>query len=258
MMRLPLPEWPGPPSLPRLGSDEVHIWRTRLQCPAPLLSDMERSLSREEQDRAARFRNDAARASFVIGRGVLRRLLGSQLGLAPEAVPISLSARGKPECVSSGSDISFSLSHSGDLVLVAMGRGRPVGVDVEYMGRNVPFLQLARRFFSAKEADVIASQERHEQRRLFFEIWVRKEACLKALGLGLSVPLDKFTVPLSCNRPVLYDPGLSHHEGPMVFLGFSPLPDYVSSLVTGQAFPRIRCFDWAPAHQRDCPECTPF
>jgi 4'-phosphopantetheinyl transferase len=125
-----------------------------------------------------------------------------------------------------------------------------VGVDVEYVGLNVPILQLARRFFSAKEAGAIASQEGHEQRRLFFDIWVRKEACLKALGLGLSVPLDGFTVPLSCSRPVLYDPGLSHHEGPMVFLGFSPLPGYVSALVTGQAFPRIRCFDWPPAHQR--------
>jgi 4'-phosphopantetheinyl transferase len=244
MMRLPLPEWPRPPSLPWLGSDEVHIWRVRLQGLPPLLSDLERSLSREEQARAARFHNDAVRASFVTGRGVLRRLLGCHLGLPPEAAPISLSARGKPECVSSGSDISFSLSHSGELVLVAMGRGRPVGVDVEYMDPSIPALQLARRFFAVEEAEAIASQKETEQLQLFYEIWVQKEACLKALGLGLSVPLDGFTVPPGCNPPVLYEPELWTHQGAMAFYGFSPWPTYVSALVTGPPVPQIRLLEW--------------
>jgi len=208
------------------------------------LSDLERSLSREEQARAARFRNDAARASFVIGRGVLRCLLGCHLGLPPEAVPISLSPHGKPECVSPGSDSAFSLSRSGDLILVAMGRGRPVGVDVEYVGRNVPVLQLARRFLAAEEADTIASMRNEGRHRLFFEIWVRKEAYLKALGLGLSIPLAGFTVPFACDPPVLYDPGLPTHQSAMVFYGVSPFPAYVSALVTGPPVPPIRFLEW--------------
>jgi len=119
-----------------------------------------------------------------------------------------------------------------------------MGVDVEYLGPSGPVLQLARRFLAAEEAGAIASRRGKGRQRLFFEIWVRKEAFLKALGLGLSIPLQSFTVPLACNPPVLHDPGLEGHRGNMVFYGFSPFPGYVSALATAPPVPRIRLLDW--------------
>jgi 4'-phosphopantetheinyl transferase len=258
MLRYPLAKWAITRSIPSLEGDEVHIWRVHLHETSRLLSDMERALSREEQARAARFHSEEARTSFVAGRGVLRCLLGSHIGLAPEAVPISLSVHGKPECVSPRCKISFSLSRSDGLILLALGRGRAIGVDVEYIDRTIPALQLARRFFAVKEAEAIASQKGDEQCRLFLEIWVRKEACLKALGLGLSIPLDTFTAPLACDPPVFQESRVGGHRGRMLFYKFLPWFGYVSALATDPPVPRIRFFDWPPAHQRDRQECAPF
>jgi len=117
-------------------------------------------------------------------------------------------------------------------------------VDMEYTDPSIPALQLARRFFAVEEAEAIASQKGNERLRRFYKIWVQKEACLKALGLGLSVPLDGFTVPFACDPPVLYDPGLSTRQGAMVFCGFWPFPTYVSALVTGPPVPQIRLLEW--------------
>lgn len=244
MTQRPLSEWAKPSSPPPLGNSEVHIWRVHLPAVVPSLHVLGRSLSLEEQVRAARFRHPWSRTSFVAGRGILRQLLGSHLGLDPEAVPISLSVYGKPECAFSGSGISFSLSHSKNLLLLALGRARSLGVDVEYVDRNVPALQLARRFFADEEALAIASRKGDVRHRLFFEIWVQKEACLKAVGRGLSIPLDTFMTTLACNPQIFHVPGIEGHHKAMFLRGFSPFAEYVAALATDPPRPRLNLLDW--------------
>lgn len=150
-------------------------------------------LSEEELERAARYRVDAARRSFVAVRSALRRVLGERLGVAPADVVIAEDEHRRP-CVEG---VAFSVSHSGALGLIAVAdAGRRVGVDVEQVRPRTDFAALAARFFHPDEVAAIG-----ERRDAFFRCWTRKEAVVKALGLGLAHPLESFAVDPDAEGP---------------------------------------------------------
>ncbi len=144
-------------------------------------------LSPEERARADRFVFEDDRSRYVTGRTALRTLLGRELGLAPGAVPLGASAHGRPLCAPLEGRLDFNLSNSGDVAVIALAPQENVGVDVETFRPVHDALGLSRHYFSAVESRDLERLEPGERDRAFLTCWTRKEAVLKATGLGLSI-----------------------------------------------------------------------
>lgn len=147
--------------------------------------------SADEQARAARFFHAADALRHLLGRALLRTALAQEFG--ERALPASLpvNAWGKPQLPGSG--LEFSISHAGDAVWVAVTRGAALGIDVETITACAQSFELAS-MLHPEEHGAIQGQPPGEARRCFLRCWTRKEAVTKALGLGLSCPLDSFSV----------------------------------------------------------------
>jgi 4'-phosphopantetheinyl transferase len=195
--------WNDPTQWPQLRADEAHVWRASLdQTPA----DVERfsqHLSEDEMARAARFRFPQHRDHFIVARGLLRLIIGRYLQVAPTSLVFSYSPYGKPELAGDfeNGDLCFNLSHSHELVLYALTRRRAVGVDVERLRPDVVGEGIAERFFSTTEVKALRALPELSQVEAFFNCWTRKEAYIKAIGEGLSHPLDQFDVSLAPGEP---------------------------------------------------------
>jgi 4'-phosphopantetheinyl transferase len=234
-------EWLSPPERLKAEENSVHVWLVYLPGERPRLTFFMKTLSSDEQARAARFLRTEDRVSFTIGRGILRCVLSKYLGSAPENIRFDYTSFGKPRLRINPELplLNFNVSHSNCWAVIAIGKNRKIGIDVEYIRADLDVLGISRRFFSPQEADLIGSAPEEKRQRLFYEIWVRKEAYVKATGKGLSMPLSRFAVPLGSHTPViLYD------EDPWLFHSISIDPDYASALVTHPPVTCIRKYDW--------------
>jgi 4'-phosphopantetheinyl transferase len=195
------------PSAHDLAAGAVHLWRIPVGAPDPAgLDAMARLLSPEERERAARFRFDEDRALFAASHAGLRRVLADCLGREPCELRFREGPHGKPELEGESVGLRFNLSHSGGLAVVAVARGIEVGVDVERILPKPDLESVARHFFSPREVDGLEALEAGTRRlRGFYACWTRKEALLKARGVGLSLPLDAFSVDPD---PDLEQPGV--------------------------------------------------
>ncbi len=144
-------------------------------------------------------RIERVRNRFVVGRGLLRTLLGRYVGVPGEALELAYGDHGKPFLVQAGP--RFNLSHSGGVALFAFSSSADVGVDVELADRCVDPLKIAGRFFSPAEVGTLRSLPEALRRGAFLTCWTRKEAFIKARGDGLSLPLDSFDVTLAPSEP---------------------------------------------------------
>ena len=156
------------------------MWRTR--------DESWSILSSTERERANRFASDRDRGRFMAAQGLLRTILGSCLGAQPQRLVIGYSAKGKPSLGGTFANcgLEFNLAHSGDLAVFAVARHGVVGIDVEQI-RPVPELStIIERFLSARECAEIKRLSGEQAARVFFRIWTRKEAWLKATGEGIS------------------------------------------------------------------------
>lgn len=183
----------------RLSDDEVQVWHVDLEGVAPAESRWQRILSPDELARANRFHLPRDRQYFTATRALLRTLLGSYVGCDPETLTFLYSNTNKPALGSghSAGQVEFNASHSGSKALLAFARKRQLGVDVEQIRNNFDHEALARRFFSPAEQEELEALQPSERCRGFFRGWTRKEAFIKAVGAGLSLPLDSFDVSLA-------------------------------------------------------------
>jgi 4'-phosphopantetheinyl transferase len=180
----------------------VDVWRLSSDPSPTRLDELTTTLSSDERERAARFHFARDRTRFIASRGFLRSVLGRYLAIEPAMVAFDYDAHRKPLLRgSSPADLRFNLAHSGDVTLVAVAHGIDVGVDVEVRRDLADRQQIAARFFSLSEAEAIASLPEELRDEAFFACWTRKEAYLKAVGLGLSGPLDSFDVSVDPRAP---------------------------------------------------------
>ena len=195
--------WCEPPESLSLATGEVHVWRVELNQPQHLLEKFRGTLEEHELHRASRFHFEKHRRHFIVGRGVLRQLLAQYLGTKPEALRLTYGAYGKP--VLNGeyknSRLRFNMSHSHEVALFAFAEDRELGVDVEHIRADFASEEIARRFFSRREVETFNAIPKDEQVAAFFRCWTRKEAYIKAIGKGLSQPLDQFDVTLAAEQP---------------------------------------------------------
>ena len=176
------------------GRDVVDVWM--LHISREPVGELARLLTTAERSHAGRFFHQRDRDRFITVRGWLRRLLGGYLGPSDSTFALEIGDQGKPAIVGQdGPDgVRFNVSHSGDLGLIAICRGREVGVDVEEIRHDFDVIELGRSCFSPDEHDGLCECPSDARIERFFELWTAKEACIKALGSGLSTPLRDFTV----------------------------------------------------------------
>lgn len=174
----------------------IDVWRIDVRSPP---GDLAALLSADESERAARFRFERDRQSFVTTRGLLRTLAGSYLGIAPQEVVFSYGDKGKPAVAG----LSFNVSHAGDVALAAFASTGRVGVDVEEMRPDVEVRALARRFFTASEDAALERLSGDDLVRGFYGCWTCKEAFVKAVGEGLSYDLERVEVSVYPSPPAI-------------------------------------------------------
>ncbi len=163
-------------------SPYVEVWRADLGAPAGELLEL---LSPEERARAARIVREEDRERWMRARAVLRALLGSHLESDPRGLRFQTGAHGKPALP--GSELSFNVSHSGGIAVYALARGASVGVDIEVLHRRPRNeLALAERAFPSAVARRLRALDPAARHTEFLREWVRHEAALKCLGVGLS------------------------------------------------------------------------
>ncbi len=185
---------------PELTEQFVHLWPVRVEASFDVVDTFALLLEPEEKSRADRFCSEEHRRSFILVRGTLKALLGHYLGVPASGVRLDYSSNGKPR-PAPRSCITFNLSHSGDLVAFTFGIGIEMGVDVERIRWLADMLEIARHFFSHQEAVDLMALPAEQRERAFFRCWTRKEAYLKAIGNGLSVPLNSFDVSVRPGEP---------------------------------------------------------
>ena len=194
-----------------LQHDEVHVWLADLNQSEFPAREIDRILSEEERERAARFYVQRDRNHFAVGRAMLRSILGRYLNADPRHLQFSRGPHGKPVLATErGADaLCFNIAHSHDVALCAVARGRDIGVDVERVREDVDVDLIAERFFSQREIAALRLLPPETRLKAFFTCWVRKEAYVKARGDGLAMGLDSFSVSFSPGEP----PALLDVEG---------------------------------------------
>ena len=150
-------------------------------------------LSADELARAARFKVKTARQDFLISHHLLRQTLSRYLQIDARAIDYRYGQHGKPHLKAPGRhELNFSLSHSGDRLLIAICHDCEIGVDIEQIQETSNPLQLARHFMSGDEASQLAElKDPLAQREFFFTLWTRKEAYIKAIGKGFFHAINK-------------------------------------------------------------------
>jgi phosphopantetheinyl transferase len=185
------PRFPPGPARPHPASGEIHLWRADLRRPG--------------------------------SESALRQVLARYLGEAAEEIALARGPHGKPALAAGPERLAFNLSHSGDLALVAVSRGRELGVDVERIEPARDLVALAARAFDAEAEAAVRRAPAADRAEVFYELWARHEARLKCLGVGLAGAGG--------------DPGTE----PTVRT-LSIEPEYAAALAFTGPSPRIRCW----------------
>lgn len=201
--------WACPPDELRMGDGEIHVWRVALDWHPAGVESIRRILAEDEKDRAERFFFSRDRDRFIVGRAVLRMILGRYLQAEPERLNFWYNSYGKPALrwTPGRKRLSFSVSHSGELAVYAVGLcgGRCLGVDIERIRQDLSWGRVAEECLSSSENALLRSLPGDLARKAFFQLWTRKEAHLKAKGCGLYALTD---------RPMSPSPGMQWPQVP--------------------------------------------
>ncbi len=243
-------DWVSVPAPPLLLDGEIHVWRADLSVSEAELSGLRSHLSEDEQNRAERFHFAKDRESYVVARAVLRALLGSYLDTPAESLVFEYGPQGKP-CLAPqtvADPISFNLSHSSTLALVALTRRHAIGVDVELMRERENWEEVAARFFSDLEVLELRALPAAARTSEFFRFWTRKEAYIKGRGEGLSIPLNRFSVAGGHPRPVSGDDSNEEEELSRWSLhDLDPGAGFRGAVAVRAPEMRVRTLRWPPA-----------
>jgi 4'-phosphopantetheinyl transferase len=220
----------------------VHVWRAALDPPPGRLDVLAGYLSPDERARAERFHFPRDRRRFLAARGTVREILGAYLGRPPAALAFAYGPQGKPALdPPDAAGLDFNLSHSAGVALVALARGRPVGVDVEAMRELTDLPGVAARVMTVAELAAFEALPAGARAAAFFALWTRKEAYMKALGAGFSLPPESFAVA------GLAAAGWSVNDLP------AP-PGYAACVAVRGPIAGLRCGTWPAPEAPEAPE----
>ena len=202
MPTTPVVSWPLSPETLPLKHHQIHLWWAVLSDFDSELPRFETLLSSTERARAQSFHFPKDREQYVIRHGLLRVLLGRYLRTPPSEIEFRYGPQGKPGIKSDDAPevLYFSNSHSGHLALYAVTRACPLGVDVECLRPIPDFQDIAARFFSPRETQMLMALPMAYRTEGFFAFWTHKEAILKATGEGIAHGLTEVEMTLNERR----------------------------------------------------------
>jgi len=250
--------------LPDLGEETIHIWSVHVPDVLDRLETLHGLLSEKERQKAARFHREADRQTSIAARGALRVLLSGYTGMPATEISFEYSGNGKPSFVPPASSrlpaeaasqafrlpsaeqqgrqdacdteegrqgclprkIAFNVSHSGDWAVLAFGRNRQIGIDIEKIKREMDVMSIASRYFVPEEIALIESAK--DRTAVFFQLWARKEAYVKACGSTLFQELGYNT---------------EKKEG-WVFRNLEVDPGYAAAIVSDKELANVLCHDF--------------
>jgi 4'-phosphopantetheinyl transferase len=212
----------------RLPPRQAHLWvldPAQLEAPQARAA-LERILSPAELRRRSQFRFPGLQQTFLVSRALVRSALSCFAAVRPEDWTFGANAYGKPHVLCAGQvpPFHFSLSHTEGLVALLVAREPLLGVDVECLDRRLSDVEQLGAWFSAAErADLMASPPAARPER-FLVYWTLKEAYIKARGMGLSLPLDRFSFQLKPDGParISFDPSSEDRPEEWQFLQLRP------------------------------------
>lgn len=182
----------------KIEAKQIHVWRAPLDLSELQTENLLKILSVDEIERAQRFHFKKDYKRFISGRGMLRQILALYLRTEAQDIEFAYNSYGKPliKADSDGDAFSFNLSHSGGLMLFAITQGREIGIDIEHIRSDIEVLQIAQRFFTPDEIRSLKQFHGNLQIERFYQYWTRKEAFLKAIGMGVNFPLEQVDASL--------------------------------------------------------------
>jgi len=237
-------DWPACEARETLDPDEVHLWAWSLDAAAVDLPAHTVLLDAAELKRMNAFYFAPDRARYTVAHANLRRILGAYLNLPADRLHFHANRFGKPELAEEGPSpaLTFNLSHSYSVALLAVSRGGPVGVDVEDVRPIEP--EVAAAHFSASELAELSALQGDAWLAGFYRCWTRKEALLKAEGVGLHLALDGFDVSLSPDAPELLRTRV-HFSYPWKLYDASPAAGIIGAVAVAQNHARLGRFRFA-------------
>lgn len=225
------PTWICPPIKPVIVGNQVHIWRGVM--PMQLDQFLTKQLSSDEIQRAARFLRTEDKQCSLFSHGMLRIIMSLYTEKEPQQLVFSKNSFGKPSILQSSltKDIRFNMAHSKDVVLVAVTSRDEVGIDVEFI-RDIQDAQtIVFRNFSLNEKNYLNQVSQEEFCDSFFTCWTLKEAFIKAIGQGLSCPLESFSVIDSEGKTISDWILLPKTSNEVCYQkSFSPSPEYKAAV----------------------------
>lgn len=150
-------------------------------------------LTKEENERVISFQSLTSRKQFILGHYLIRKVLASIIGIAPETLRFGTTVNHKPVLINNPLPVHFNISHSGDLVLLGFSKNQELGVDIEKINRSFEYLDFSSKHFSHAELEML-KKDRGNPIENFFLVWTRKEAWLKLTGEGIHDDLQEIEV----------------------------------------------------------------
>jgi 4'-phosphopantetheinyl transferase len=240
--------WPTQGAAEPLGDSSVHIWVASLDASRERLARLSNTLSEDERHRALRFGRASLTARFIAGRGQLREVLGAYLGLPATDIGFAYSKNGKPRIARPQSHpaLHFNVAHSDTVALYAVSRISCLGVDVEEVRPFEGMPAIARQHFSAAERQRLDAEPAESYVAAFFRCWTRKEAYVKAIGTGLSTPLDSFDVSLAAGERTALLRVNGDDDAPhrWALVHLEPVRGCVGALAVETPHPSVCCWRW--------------
>src|SRR4051794_817499 len=203
----------------------ITVWMVVLDRPPSLVARLADSLPRQELVHAERLHTTKDRQRAIVARAALGRILAAELDRPATSLRFVAGSHGKPR-LADASGVQFNLSHSHDLCLIAVGRDVPIGIDVELACPIADFDGVAGEFMTARERARMANAA--DPLAAFYRAWTRKEAYVKAIGAGLSVPPQEIELADSQKPEFSKLPGDDPRDWSLIPL--EPLPGYVGAL----------------------------
>jgi 4'-phosphopantetheinyl transferase len=231
-----------------LPDDEVHIWQTRLDSPSAFIEGLRELLSAEERQKADLFHSNRDQKRHTLARGLLRLVVARLTDKSPELLKIGSTPLGKPYLLLDVDQprIEFNISHSEDLIYMAITNRRAVGIDIERVQDDLPFEMIAKDVFSAIEFDELMAIDPALRLDSFYTCWTRKEALYKAKGKGLTAAPDPYGRSLLGQLPMPMRLACVEEDvaSSWTLLDLQAAPTYKAALVFEGTDCRVRRWNW--------------
>jgi 4'-phosphopantetheinyl transferase len=235
--------WEPPDCLAAPSDGDIHV--VKLSLADSQGDELRAFLSHDERERANNFRFDRDRDRYIAARAGLRQILGTCLNTDPRELVFEYGAQGKPALAGSEFSLRFNLSHSGEMAIYALADGRDIGVDIERLDTRRDHDGIADRFFSAGESEALSMIPEKVRAHAFTQLWVRKEAFLKARGQGLFMSLDEVEISVGHEAPrIIAVSGESAGCASWFIADIEADPNYAAAVVALGPEVAIRGYTW--------------